>query len=51
VTRDEVPADEVAAERVVLEQKYVKDEKQTIAKLLDAAGATLVRFEQIVIGG
>lgn len=38
------------AERVVLEQKFVKDEKQTIAKLLDDAGAELVRFEQIVVG-
>jgi elongation factor Ts len=82
VSRDDVPAEEVAAERaaleditraegkpeaamekivdgrlsgwfaerVVLEQKYVKDEKQTIAKLLDGAGASLVRFEQIVVG-
>lgn len=82
VSRDDVPADEVAteraeleditraegkpeaamakivegrlsgwfAERVVLEQKYVKDEKQTIAKLLEDAGATLVRFSQIVVG-
>ena len=39
------------AERVLLEQKFVKDEKQTVAKLLDAAGATLVRFEQIIVGG
>ncbi len=38
------------SERVVLEQKYVKDEKVTVAKLLEAAGATLVRFEQIVLG-
>ncbi|HET8930868.1 MAG TPA: translation elongation factor Ts [Acidimicrobiales bacterium] len=38
------------AERVVLEQKYVKDEKQTISKLLEGAGATLVRFEQLVVG-
>lgn len=38
------------AERVVLEQKFVKDEKQTITKILDAAGATLVGFEQIVVG-
>ncbi|MBS1846721.1 MAG: translation elongation factor Ts [Actinobacteria bacterium] len=38
------------AERVLVEQKFVKDEKQTIAKLLEAAGATLVRFEQIVVG-
>jgi elongation factor Ts len=38
------------AERVLLEQKYVKDEKQTVAKLLDSAGATLVRFCQIIVG-
>ena len=38
------------AERVVLEQKYVKDEKRTVADLLESAGARLVRFEQIVIG-
>lgn len=38
------------AEQVVLEQKYVKDEKQTVAKLLEAAGAQLLRFEQIVVG-
>lgn len=82
ISRDEVPADEVAAERaaladitraegkpeaaldkivegrlsgwfaerVILEQKYVKDEKQTIAKLLAASGAELVRFEQIIVG-
>lgn len=83
VSRDDVPADEVAterktledisraegkpeaaldkivegrlsgwfAERVLLEQKFVKDEKQTIAKILDAAGAELVAFSQIVVGG
>ncbi len=82
ISREEVPAEEVAAERkaledisraegkpeaamakivegrlsgwfaerVVLEQKFVKDEKQTVGKMLDAAGATLVRFEQIVVG-
>ena len=82
VSRDEVPAEEVEAERValtditraegkpeaalekivegrlsgwfaervVLEQKYVKDEKQTVAKLLEAAGAELARFAQIVVG-
>ena len=38
------------AERVLLEQKYVKDEKQTVAKLLESAGATLVRFSQIIVG-
>lgn len=36
------------AERVLLDQKFVKDEKQTIAKLL--ADATIVRFAQVVIG-
>ena len=39
------------ADRVLLEQKYVKDEKQTIRHLVDAAGATLVRFGQIIVGG
>jgi elongation factor Ts len=80
-SRDEVPADEVAAERetlttitrnegkpeaalekivegklngwfqerVLLEQKYVKDEKQTITQLL--GGASVVRFGLIVVGG
>lgn len=37
------------AERVLLEQKYVKDEKQTVAKLL--GDAELVRVEQVVVGG
>jgi elongation factor Ts len=36
-------------ERVLLEQSYVKDEKQTIEKLL--GGANLVRFAQVFIGG
>jgi elongation factor Ts len=35
-------------ERVLLEQGYVKDEKQTIDKLL--GGATIVRFAQVYIG-
>ena len=35
-------------ERVLLEQAYVKDEKQTITQLL--GGATVVRFAQVVIG-
>ena len=80
LTRDEVPADEVAEERetlvgitraegkpeaamekivegrltgwfkerVLLEQNYVKDEKQTIAQLL--GGATIVRFSLVAIG-
>ncbi len=37
------------AERVLLEQKFVKDEKQTIEALLGADRA-LVRFAQVVIG-
>ena len=81
LSRDEVPADEVAAERetltaitksegkpeaalekivegrlggwyqerVLLEQKYVRDEKQTIPQLL--GGASVVRFGLVVIGG
>jgi elongation factor Ts len=36
-------------ERVLLDQPYVKDEKQTIAKLLGPAKVT--RFAQVVIGG
>ena len=36
-------------ERVLLEQAYVKDEKQTITQLL--GGATVVRFSQVAIGG
>jgi elongation factor Ts len=80
LSRDEVPADEVAAEkatltnitraegkpeqalekivegrlggwfqeRVLLEQKFVRDEKQTITQLL--GGASVVRFGLIVIG-
>ena len=36
------------AERVLLEQKYVKDEKQTIEALL--GDVELVRFAQVVIG-
>ena len=35
-------------ERVLLDQPYVKDEKQTIAKLLGSA--TVTRFAQVVVG-
>jgi elongation factor Ts len=35
-------------DQVLLEQKFVRDEKQTIEKLL--GDATLVKFEQVVIG-
>ncbi|HEX4819261.1 MAG TPA: translation elongation factor Ts [Acidimicrobiales bacterium] len=80
VTRDEVPADAIAAEResleaitrnegkpeaamtkivdgkldgwfresVLLEQKFVRDEKQTIKQIL--GDATIVRFAQVIIG-
>ena len=80
ISRDEVPEDEVAAERetvekiarnegkpdaalpkivegrlsgwykerVLLDQPYVKDEKQTIAKLLGSAKVT--QFAQVVVG-
>ena len=36
-------------DRVLLEQPYVKDDKQTIAQLL--GGASIVRFAQVAIGG
>ncbi len=36
-------------DQVLLEQKFVRDEKQTIEKLL--GGTTIQRFEQVVIGG
>jgi len=36
-------------DQVLLEQKFVRDEKQTIEQLL--GDATLVRFEQVVVGG
>ena len=35
-------------ERVLLEQPYVKDEKQTIEQFLN--GATIEAFAQVVIG-
>lgn len=81
LTRDEVPAEEVEAERAVLEaqtrnegkpeaaipkivegklagwyrdrvlldQKFVKDEKRTVADLL--GGGRIIRFAQVVVGG
>jgi len=39
------------ATRVLLEQKYVKDEKLSIQQLLANGGAELVRFAQVVVGG
>jgi elongation factor Ts len=38
-------------DQVLLEQGYVKDDKKTIQQLLDEAGASLVRFAQVYIGG
>jgi elongation factor Ts len=38
-------------ERVLLEQAFVRDEKQTVAQLADAGGAEVVRFAQLFIGG
>jgi elongation factor Ts len=35
-------------ERVLLDQGYVRDEKQSIAALL--GDATIVRFAQVVVG-
>jgi elongation factor Ts len=37
-------------DRVLLDQAFVRDEKQTVAKLLDAAGAEIVSAGQIVVG-
>jgi elongation factor Ts len=36
-------------DRVLLEQNYVKDEKQTIQQFLN--GATITSYAQVVIGG
>jgi elongation factor Ts len=36
-------------DQVLLEQKFVRDEKQTIEQLL--GGASIARFEQVVVGG
>ncbi|MFO7279681.1 MAG: translation elongation factor Ts [Thermoanaerobacterales bacterium] len=38
-------------ERVLLEQAYVRDEKQTIAQVLASGGAEIVRYAQLFIGG
>ena len=38
-------------ERVLLEQPFVRDEKQSVAQLADAGGAEIVRFAQLFIGG
>ena len=38
-------------ERVLLDQPFVRDEKQTIAQLVAGAGAELVGYAQIFLGG
>jgi elongation factor Ts len=37
-------------ERVLLEQPFVRDEKQTVAQVVDSGGAELVRYAQAYIG-
>jgi elongation factor Ts len=38
-------------ERVLLDQPYVRDEKQTVAQLASGAGAAVSRYGQLFIGG
>jgi elongation factor Ts len=38
-------------ERVLLEQPFVRDEKQTVAQLADSGGAQIVSYAQLFIGG
>jgi elongation factor Ts len=38
-------------ERVLVDQPYVRDEKQSVAQLVAASDATLVRYGQLFIGG
>ncbi|HEX6567657.1 MAG TPA: translation elongation factor Ts [Acidimicrobiales bacterium] len=38
-------------ERVLLDQAFVRDDKQTVAQLAASSGATIVRFAQLYIGG
>jgi elongation factor Ts len=38
-------------ERVLLEQPFVRDEKQTIAQVAAAEGAEVARYAQLFIGG
>ncbi len=38
-------------ERVLVDQPYVRDEKQSVAQYVAAGGATLVRYGQLFIGG
>jgi translation elongation factor EF-Ts len=36
---------------VLREQAFVRDEKQTVSQLVEAGGASIVRFAQLFIGG
>jgi elongation factor Ts len=38
-------------ERVLREQAFVRDEKQTVSQLVEAGGARIVRYAQLFIGG
>ena len=38
-------------ERVLLDQPFVRDDKQTVAQLAESGGATIVRHAQLFIGG
>ena len=38
-------------ERVLLDQPFVRDDKQTVAQLAESGEATIVRFAQLFIGG
>jgi elongation factor Ts len=38
-------------ERVLLDQPFVRDDKQTVAQLAASGGATIVRYAQLFIGG
>ena len=33
------------------EQAFVRDEKQTVAQVVEAGGAAIVRYAQLFIGG
>ena len=36
---------------MLLEQPFVRDEKQTVAQLAESGGAEIVRYAQLFIGG
>src|SRR5690606_27676849 len=38
-------------ERVLLDQPFVRDDKQTVAQLAESGGAKIVRYAQLFIGG